>query len=277
MSEYVFEGKADLVNGIVLAASDELSDITRKWGFRYSFQKYGFEHMCIFQTSAWGIEPELTITSDIRPDRQAVFVDKGTNACGFQVFGGSGDQKSVIFLLPARQFEDISPTGLPVIRNLQEGQFIIERNILPSDLVTAITKIDEKAAQKDLVIEKGSKIRKPLDEFLYIQPDKFHVDEVFAKKGSLYPVLPGQDIEEIREMFDHPDNLLTISDPYSGRVMGFGHVRDSEYFDKSSKVINDVLIEYDLTMEEFLTVLGKSPRILTPIIEKIKREQKKLL
>lgn len=206
-----------------------------------------------------------------------VIISKGTHASGFHLFGNPETEKDIKIPLPPRSIELTLPSGLFSVKNLEEGMFIIDKGITPQDLAETVDEINKKAREKGLFYNSSQTTRKPLPETNYIQPEKFKVEEVFSVKGSLFPVFSPQNYEEIIDMFDKPDEIITVINPYSGQIMGLGHVKDKEYFERRTELVNNILLEYGLTLDELLAGLEKSPKIFSPIMQKIRRESEKLL
>jgi len=221
----------------------------------------------------FGLDFEMTIVADPRRKKQSVIVRKGSERTGVhELFGGGELLKGEEFMvLEAKQEEKVSPKGLPYIEETEEGVLIWDKRLSMEDAVFAIVQIDKKAKEEGL-LDRKTGARLDLPEPVYAAQEKYKVEEVFSEQGALYPIMTGQGVERVIQEFDDPASLIMRKDPYSGEVIGLAHKRDLEYFETRDKVLNELLIERNLTVKDIIEGMVIDPGIFTPILMALREE-----
>lgn len=248
---------------------DDLREIAIKWGYRYVDD----DRMAIFLSKDFGSDFEITIVADLRQKKQTIIVRKGSERTGTHKLLGGGEllEGEVVLFLEAKQEEKVSPGGLPYIEEKEEGVLIWDKRISMEDAIYVIVQIDSKAKEKGLLDKKTGK-RLELSEPIYIAQEKYRVEEVFSGQGTLYPIMSERKPEKVLQEFDDPESLITRHNPYDGTVIGLIHKRDLEYFEMRDEVLNEILIERNLTVKDMIEGLSMDPGFFTPLLLALREE-----
>lgn len=267
------EEAEDFAKELVRGAGMQFADITIKWGSRYA----QMEHIAVFRSKLWGIEPHITIIANAREEQQSVLIRKkdqeGVGA--YKVRGA----ETLKLPLPAGQAIVKTPSGLETAVRKEAGLIEWDINLTIQEAVELLINIDNEAEKRGL-FDPDKKQRKPLSEPVYIPMPKLKVEEFFSEIGATYLSID-QEPEKLLEQFDHPKELVIWHSTYTGEPVGLIHKRDVDYLEKREQIINDVLIERGLTMADLHQVLRSGFEVLGPIAkgaaEEVRKRTKNLL
>ena len=84
--------------------------------------------------------------------------------------------------------------------------------------------------------------------------------------------MPEQKPEKVLQEFDDPESLIMRKDPYSGMVIGLVHKRDLEYFEMRDKILNEILLERNLTVKGIIEGMASDPNFFAPLIMALREE-----
>jgi tetratricopeptide (TPR) repeat protein len=254
----------ELAKELVKGIGRQFADVAIKWGARYA----QLEHMAVFRSKLWGIEPPITIVANAKPEEQRVLVrKKDQEGLGF-VNLSSPD--ILMLPLPGGQFVEKTPSGLDKVVRKEAGFIEWDMNLTIQEAVEFLSKIDEEAEKRGLY-DPDKKQRKSLPEPVYILMPKLKVEEVFSELGTANPLF-SQDPQELLRQFDHPEELVIRHDPYTGEPIAIVHKRDIEYLDKREQIVNEVLLEHNITFAELMAGRATRPDVFEPMWKKIREE-----
>lgn len=190
----------------------DLHDLAKKFG-----KKDEYEHVCRFIMRC---PKEISITVSIRPNNYSIVI-----------IGPGGQTNSGANIIP-----------------LTSGYIVIwDRRVAVVDMEVLISEADKDAQEKGLIDEATGK-RLPL-LLRTTKPSKMSVEQIFRERGSVMPVLPGQNAEEMRQAFDQPEEVAITSVAF-GAGQCLCHVRDLDFLEKRRQFGLAVLAERGFTSLE---------------------------
>lgn len=244
--------------------ADRVIANTMAWGHDYIKDN---RNMRVLVPSDFGIQSRLNFVVNNKSGKQIVHIFDADNRQ--QINLGLQSLNNVVFNLEAREIVKEGESGLSIVQNLEEGALLIEYGIGGEEIIEILNKIENKAKEMELFNEIGT--RKRPENISLIAENKMEVSKVFSKEGLIYPLL-GKDPEEIRQKFDKPEDLILRQDPYTGKDFGFINKKDLDYFEKHDKIVNDVLIEMEISINDLMALLEKDEKLAILIAQEIKRE-----
>lgn len=258
--------KESLKQPVEEIVADRIIANTMAWGHDYVSEKN--RNMRVLSPGDFGIKSRLNFIVNNNPEKQMVHVFDAEEAK--EVFlSFNGVEGNVVFNLEERKVIKESASGLSVLQTLEEGTLLIEYGIGGGELIDVLNQIEDKARTSGLYDEMGNR-KRPENMSLAVEK-KINVDKAFSHQGTIYPLF-GQDPDELKQMFDNPDELILRQDPYTGNDFGFIRKKDLDYFEKHDKIINDVFIEMGITFEELILLLEKDEQLGILVSQEIKKE-----
>lgn len=103
------------------------------------------------------------------------------------------------------------------------------------------------------IIEKGLKweelTKYPLseDNEKIKESEKYVVDNVFSKVGSVFMVPEGEDPQVLLSQFDHPEKLVIVEGPYGRSIQHRDHL---PHLEKRAKIVMQMLKERNMTTND---------------------------
>lgn len=139
---------------------------------------------------------------------------------------------------------------------LKDGYIVWDKTLKVEDVINTINKIDE-LAKKYGLIDHDNKRKRIGGNFVEKNTERYRVNEIFGKQGTVFMVPAGKDPEKMLGLFDHPEKLTIVTESFGTTI----RLKDSsEYLERRKNIAMELLkekgisIEFvkDLTLEDIL-------------------------
>ena len=150
---------------------------------------------------------------------------------------------------------------------LKDGYIIWDKTLTVEDVINTINKIDE-LAKKFGLMDHDNKRKRIGGNFVEKNTDRYIVEDVFEKQGTVFMVPAGKDPEKMLGLFDHPEKLTIVTEPFGTTI----RLKDgTEYLERRKNIAMELLkekgisIEYvkNLTLEDILEMREEIDKRLT--------------
>lgn len=125
------------------------------------------------------------------------------------------------------------------------GYIAWDKTLTTEDVTNAIKKIDELATKHGL-IDCDNKRKKICEKFVDKNNDLYRVHEIF-KQGTVFTVPSGKDPEKMLGLFDHPEKLTIVKEPF-GTIIRLKD--DTDYLEKRKNIVMELLKEKGVNLED---------------------------